>query len=182
MEEARVLRNYSYEDYLDIANSTQERVELIFGDIYMMAGASALHQDVVGSIFYFLKSISKEKKMCLPRIAPFDLKLDVDGKINVVQPDIMLFCEDEKPCAVFEILSPSTALKDKTVKKELYEKSGIKEYFLVNAEYGVVDKFMLIDGRYEYIGAFGAKDELPIECLESSIELKEVFEIEIVDS
>ncbi len=104
------------------------------------------------------------------------------GALNVVQPDIMLFCEDEKPCAVFEILSPSTALKDKTVKKDLYEKSGIKEYFLVNAEYSVVDKFMLINGKYEYIGAFGAKDELPIECFDSSIELKEVFEIEIVDS
>jgi len=90
----------------------------------------------------------------------------------------MLFCEDEKPCAIFEVLSPSTALKDKTVKKELYERSGVKEYFLVNAEYKVVDKFMLIDGKYEYVGAFGTEDELPIDCLESDIKLKEVFEIE----
>ena len=142
-----------------------------------------MHQDIVLSIAFFLKAISKEKKEFISRIAPFDLKLKVDDIINVVQPDIMLFCQDKsKPCAIFEVLSPSTALKDKTVKKELYEKSGIKEYFLVNAEYGVVDKFMLIDGKYEYTGAYGAKDELPIECLESSIELKEVFEIEIVDS
>ena len=49
MEDARALENYTYEDYLDIANSTEERVELIFGKIYMMAGASALHQDTVGS-------------------------------------------------------------------------------------------------------------------------------------
>ena len=177
MEEARVLENYTYEDYLDIDKSTQERVELIFGKIYMMAGASALHQDTVGSIFFHLKMIAKEQQKCLPRVAPFDLKLKVDGKINVVQPDIMLFCEDEKPCAVFEVLSPSTALKDKTVKKELYEKSGILEYFLVNAEYKLVDKFELIDGEYRYVGAFGEEDRLEVKCLEAEIELKEVFEV-----
>ncbi len=175
MDEARVLENYSYEDYLDIAHSTEERVELILGDIHMMAGASALHQDVVGSIFFFLKSISKGKQKCLPRIAPFDLELTINDTINVVQPDVMLFCEEEKPCAIFEVLSPSTALKDKTVKKELYEKSGITEYFLVNAEYGVIDTFILVDGKYKYVGAFGGEDELPIECLESSIKLEEVF-------
>ncbi len=177
MEEARVLENYTYEDYLDIANSTKERVELIFGKIYMMAGASALHQDIVGNIFYSLKSISKDNKKCLPRVAPFDLKLKVNNQINVVQPDIMLFCEDKKPCAIFEVLSPSTALKDKTVKKELYEKSSIKEYFLVNAEYKIIDKFILNNGKYEYAGAFGKEDKLPIECLDSEIELKEVFEV-----
>ena len=177
MQEARVLDNYSYEDYLDIANSTKERVELIFGQIYMMAGAGALHQDIVLNIAYFLKSLSKEKNECLPRVAPYDLKLEVDGNINVVQPDIMLFCDDEKPCAIFEVLSPSTALKDKTVKKELYEQSGIREYFLVNAEYRVIDKFILQDDRYEYVGAFGKDDKLPVGCIESFIELNEVFDI-----
>ena len=176
MEDAKVLENYTYEDYLDIDKSTQERVELIFGKIYMMAGASALHQDTVLSFALKLKLISKEQQKCLPRVAPYDLKLKVDGKINVVQPDIMLFCDDEKPCAIFEVLSPSTALKDKTVKKELYEKSGIIEYFLVNAEYKLVDKFELIDGEYKYIGAFGEEDELEIKYLGVKIELNEVFE------
>ncbi len=177
MQEARVLNNYSYEDYLDISNSTKERVELIFGQIYMMAGASALHQDIVGNIFFYLKSLSKDKQKCLPRVAPYDLKLEVDGTINVVQPDIMLFCDDKKPCAVFEVLSPSTALKDKTVKKDLYERSKIREYFLVNAEYRVIDKFVLKDKKYEYVGAFGEDDKLPVECIDGFIELKEVFEI-----
>jgi hypothetical protein len=44
MNEAIELTNYSYEDYLDIDKTTKENVELIFGDIYMMAGASAVHQ------------------------------------------------------------------------------------------------------------------------------------------
>ncbi len=176
MDEARVLEDYSYEDYLDIDRSTQERVELIFGNIYMMAEASALHQDIVLSIAHLLKNLSKAKQKYLPRIAPFDLKLSVDDRINVVQPDVMLFCDEEKPCAIFEIMSPSTALKDKTIKKELYEQSEILEYFLVNTEYKVIDKFTLVDGCYEYAGAFGDEDALPIACIDGTITLDEVFE------
>ncbi len=179
MDEAKVLENYSYQNYLKIANSTKEYVELIFGKIYMMAGASALHQDVVLNIAFLLKSFSKAKQKCLPRVAPYDLKLKVNNQINIVQPDIMLFCEDDKkPCAIFEVLSPSTALKDKTVKKELYEQSAIKEYFLVNAEYKIVEKFILTNDKYEYAGAYGQEDEIEIKCLEEKIELKEVFEEE----
>jgi len=170
-----VLDSYSYEDYLDIANSTEQRVELIFGKIYMMAGASALHQDVVGNIFFKLKSNAKDG--CKPRVAPFNLKLKVDKKINVVQPDVMLFCNEvETPCAIFEVLSPSTALKDKTVKKALYQKAGVKEYFLVNAEYKIVEKFELTDKAYELGGIYGVDDNITVKCLGLEVELKEIFE------
>jgi len=177
MQEALKLENYTYQDYLDIDKSTTERVELIFGDIYMMAGASALHQDVVLGIAFVLKNITKEKEKCLPRIAPFDIKLEVDNSVNVVQPDIMLFCDSELPCAVFEVLSPSTAYRDKTVKKELYEKSGIREYFLVNSDFKLIEKFMLMDGKYLYIGAYGVDDKIRLDCLEEDISLKEIFDI-----
>jgi Uma2 family endonuclease len=177
MDEALKLENYSYNDYLDIDKSTKERVELIDGQIYMMAGASALHQDAVGNIFYILKTFSKEKKRCTPRIAPFDLKLNVNNNISVVQPDVMLFCESEEiPCAVFEVLSPSTAHKDKTVKKELYEKSGIKEYFLVNVEFKIIEKFILLDDNYIYDTAYGIEESMPILCLDEEVLVSEVFE------
>ena len=177
MEEALKLENYGYKDYIDIDKSSEESVELIFGKIYMMAGASALHQDVVLGIAFVLKNITKEKEKCLPRIAPFDIKLEVDSSVNVVQPDIMLFCDSELPCAVFEVLSPSTAYRDKTVKKELYEKSGIREYFLVNSDFKLIEKFMLMDGKYLYIGAYGVDDKIRLDCLEEDISLKEIFDI-----
>ena len=104
------LKNYSYEDYIAIDNSTKERVELIFGKIYMMAGATAEHQDTVLNIAIILKNMSRAKEKCQPRVAPFDLKLTVDNQTNVVQPDVMLFCDKELPCAVFEVLSPSTEM------------------------------------------------------------------------
>ena len=178
MTEARKLEDYTYEDYLDIDSTTKERVELIFGKIYMMAGASAVHQDVVGNIFFILKTRGK----CKPRVAPYDLKLfcpkeGVRERVNVVQPDVMLFCQsDHTPCAIFEVLSPSTAAKDKTVKKELYECARIREYFVVETEYKVVERFVLRDGKYEYVGAYGIEDEMEIGCIKEKIEVAKIFE------
>ena len=178
MNEAKKLNSYTYQDYLEIAHNTDERVEFIFGNIYMMAGASALHQDIVGNIFYQAKS-RQTTDNCKPRIAPFDVKLSVNGSINIVQPDVMIFCnKDEIPCAIFEVLSPSTALKDKTVKKKLYEMSGVKEYFLVNSEYKIVEKFKLNDNIYESVGIFGKDDTIEVECLDLEINLQDIFDIE----
>ncbi len=179
------LNNYGYEDYLAIDKTLKEneRIELIAGEIVFMAGASAQHQDMVGNIFFALKQKQKEiKSPCLPRIAPYDLKLFRGGSHNVVQPDILLFCgKKELPCAVFEVLSPSTAYKDKGVKKELYESFGIREYFIVDTAQQIIDAYRLENGKYYYIKGFGAGDTLVIECMETQIELSEIFEILVED-
>jgi len=176
MQDAKKLENYTYEDYLQIDQSTKERLELIFGDIYMMAGASAAHQDVVLNLAYLFKEILKEKQSCIPRVAPYDIKFVIGGETSVVQPDVMLFCAKELPCAVFEVLSPSTAHKDMTVKKELYERGGVEEYFLVNIELNVIEKFTLHDERYIYDRAYGSSESMPVDCLEAEIEVDSIFE------
>ena len=176
MNEALELDNCTYEDYLEIDRSTTENIELIDGKIYMMAGASAQHQDIVGNLFFILKNYTKTDKKCLPRIAPFDLKLHNNGHINVVQPDLMLFCQDDIPCAIFEVLSPSTAYKDATVKKDLYEANSVKEYFLVNPEYKIIEKFILKNQKYFYDKAYGLEESMEILCLDQEIEVAEVFE------
>lgn len=175
MDEARELKHYTYQDYLDIDNSTQERVELIWGDIYRVAGASAEHQDTVLNLAYILKNLSKSKQRCIPRIAPFDLKLSINNQTSVVQPDLMLFCKEPIPCAIFEVLSPSTAHKDKTIKKDLYEQSGISEYFLVNTEFKMIEKFILQEGKYLYDKAYGIEESITIQCMESHFDIQEVF-------
>ncbi len=177
---ARELANYTYDEYLQIDATTpeNERYELIFGHIYMMSGASALHQDIVLSIAFYLKIFQNETK-CLPRIAPFDLKMECKGEINVVQPDILLYCKDEKlPSAVFEVLSPSTAYKDKTTKKDLYELCGVQNYFIVDPEAKTIDKFLLQKGSYAYVGCFGLPDDMKIECLNKTVEVAKLFDEE----
>jgi Uma2 family endonuclease len=175
--EAIKLDNYSYKDYLDIDATTKEdtRVELIFGEIYMMSGASAKHQDTVFNIAYNIKLLKHQT--CFPRVAPFDLKITINNDISVVQPDVMIFCENSLiPCAVFEVLSPSTASKDKGVKKELYELSGIKEYYIINIELKIIDKFILDNGRYYYVKGFNQEDNIVIDCIDAEISVKKIFE------
>ncbi|BCD67654.1 Uma2 family endonuclease [Nitratiruptor sp. YY09-18] len=176
--EAQKLEHYSYRDYKEIEKNTKERVELIFGRIYMMAGASAKHQDVVLNIAITLRSESK----CKPRVAPYDLKLVCNfdpniEPINIVQPDVMLFCdENELPCAIFEVLSPSTASKDKTDKLALYECAGIKEYFIVEPEYKIVERFVLEDKKYRFSGNFTQNMKMPIDCIGKEVEVNAFFE------
>jgi len=172
------LDNYSYEDYLEIDKSTpdSERYELIFGHIYMMSGASAKHQDIVGSIFFTLKLLQKESG-CFPRIAPYDLKIECDATVQITQPDVILYCDDKEiPCAVFEVLSPSTAYKDKSVKKELYECYGILNYFLIDPLAETVDKFILQDSKYIYDRCYGMDDKMSIECLNVDVKVRDFFE------
>lgn len=176
--EAIKLENYTYQDYLDIDKTTKENemVELIFGEIYMMSGASAQHQDAVFNLAYHLKKISNNKK-CKPRIAPYDIKLNNKDDISVVQPDVMILCEEQDiPCAVFEVLSPSTASKDKGVKKDLYELSGIKEYYIINIELKIIDKYILDNGRYYYIKGYSLGDTVTIECVEVDLFVDDIFE------
>jgi Uma2 family endonuclease len=176
--EALKLENYSYEDFLQIDRTTPEteRLELIDGVIYMMAGASAEHQDAVGNLYFHLRELSGDSS-CKTRIAPYDLKLECRGRIEVVQPDVMLFCEgSEIPCLIVEVLSPSTAAKDKGPKKELYEACGIREYCLVDLNERIVDLYRLQDGWYRYIRGYGEGESLHLECLDADLAVADVFE------
>jgi len=169
------IENCSYEEYLKIRNA-QERMELIFGRIYTIPAATALHQDTVGNIFCLLKKMGG----CRVRFGPYDLKLFCPsaqgGYISVVQPDVMLFCDGKSvPCAIFEVLSAATAYKDKEIKKRLYECVGVREYFIVEPEYCLVEKFVLEDGKYRCVGSF-YEEAIEIGCARSKVMAREFFE------
>ena len=76
------------------------------------------------------------------------------------------------------MLSPSTAYKDKTVKKDLYEECGILNYFIVDPEAKTIDKFLLKDGKYDYVGCFGLPDDMTIECINEDVEVAKLFDEE----
>ena len=176
------LDNYSYADYLHIDKTTpdEERYELIFGNIYAMSGATATHQDIVLNIATHLRAY-KQKSKCFPRVAPFDLKIECTGVMNVVQPDIILYCEEKEiPCSIFEVLSPSTAYKDKGIKKDLYESCGVLNYFLVDPLAKTIDKFILRDDTYFYDKCYGIdkekSDTIHIDCIGEDIDVRDFFE------
>lgn len=136
---------YTLEDYRGWPE--EERWELIYGIAYSMSPAPRLnHQRLLGAIFNQLGNQLKGQP-CEPFIAPVDLYPFPEGageeKDTVVQPDLMIVCDPAKcreegifgaPDWILEVLSPSTAYKDLTEKKNLYQKCGVAEYWTLNPE------------------------------------------------
>jgi len=135
---------FTYADYLTWPD--EQRCEIIDGVVYDMSPApSTAHQELLLDLAYSIKSFIGDKP-CKIFVAPFDVRLAEAGETarscsNVVQPDISVICDldkiDEKGCVgapdwVIEILSPSTSSKDQVKKRYLYEKHGVKEFWLIH--------------------------------------------------
>lgn len=158
MELKRQMERYTYADY----KQWNGRWEIIDGRAYAMAPAPSIgHQSISGMIFRKLGDFL-DGKPCMPFIAPLDVRFEEsDGCETVVQPDVLVVCDRAKlrkdgcvgtPEVVFEVLSPSTATRDLLMKYDLYERHGVREYWVVDPIEKVMVRFTLKDGRYERSG------------------------------
>jgi len=110
------------------------------------------------------------------------VELDIE---TVVQPDIVVVCDNKKidkkgclgaPDIVVEILSPSTGYKDETSKLALYEKYGVREYWIVNPDAEYIMIYRLKDNKYEKPEYLKKDDILSSIVLEGlTIKLKDIF-------
>ena len=109
---------------------------------------------------------------------------------NIVQPDISVVCDktklDDKGCLgapdlIIEIISPSSSRKDRMEKFFLYERMGVKEYWLVSPEDKIVEVFILEpDGKYSRPGIYSESDIVPLNILNDiKVDLSSVFNITI---
>jgi Uma2 family endonuclease len=139
-----------------------QRYELIDGTAYAMAPApTRQHQRLVGELLRVVAD-ALEGSGCEVNVAPFDVRLPKgheadDDIITVVQPDISVVCDpsklDDKGCRgapdwVIEVLSAGSAGHDQVRKLALYERHGVKEYWLVHPVDRVVTIYRLEDGAY----------------------------------
>jgi len=152
---------YSYADYLSW--QMDEMVELIKGKVFRSAAAAPrrIHQEISGKVFYRLFKFL-EKHPCKVYEAPFDVRLPVKSKKNedidtVVQPDICVICDTSKlddlgcigaPDLIVEILSPGSNKKELKNKYEVYEESGVLEYWIIHPDEQTVISYTLEQGKY----------------------------------
>jgi len=130
--------NKTIDDYLALPNDV--RVELIDGVFYDMAAPSYLHQKISFELAYLLEEyIRSNKGKCSVSVAPTDVQLDCDDK-TMVQPDVLVTCDMDKityarvvgaPDLIIEVLSDSNWYHDVFRKKNKYESSGVREYWIV---------------------------------------------------
>lgn len=153
-------QQYTYGDYLTWPDDM--RYELIDGKAYAMSPAPTLdHQEIAGEVFYQLKQ-QLEAKPCRVFIAPIDVRLPSEDEANesiktVLQPDVIMVCDPDKldrrgvkgaPDWVLEVLSPSTALHDQFIKRNVYERAGVKEYWLIHPIDRTLTFYILNQGGY----------------------------------
>jgi prevent-host-death family protein len=151
----------SYEEFKLLTKDSEKRYELIDGRVYIMDSPLFPHQNAVLEIVTILKNWFEGKK-CFPAVAPFDVTL-VKSKDNtcVVQPDVIVICDKETitkegrykgiPALAVEILSKSTREKDLVTKLNLYARTGIGEYWVVDTDKKTVKMWSFKDNQMDFL-------------------------------
>ena len=131
-----------------------KRKEIINGRVYLMAGASDNHNRAVGNVFFNFRGYLRGKK-CQVFGENFQVRFDKESR--EVLPDIKIICDPNKikrthiagaPDLIIEVLSDGTEDRDRGLKKDLYEKFGVKEYWLIDTDGKKIEVYLLKDGRY----------------------------------
>jgi Uma2 family endonuclease len=180
---------YTYADYFKW--QFEERVELIKGKIFKMSPAPNFdHQVLAGEVYGTLRDFLR-KKTCKVFIAPFDVRLPrksiEDSAIyTVLQPDVCVVCDpakfDKKGCIgapdiVVEVLSPGNNEKEMKNKFDIYEESGVKEYWIVSPQDKTFLVNILTDGHYVTSRPMVSGDVVTTTVLPGfAMDLKELFE------
>jgi Uma2 family endonuclease len=142
-------RSLTYEDLKQERETRDDRLEMIEGEIVVTPSPSLMHQIVVHRLDVLLDRAIVEPGLGLVIGAPFDVYLDEQ---NVPQPDLMVVLRDREqvlgstrlesaPSLAIEIISPSSATKDRVAKRDLYARYGVPEYWLVDPEKATITIF-----------------------------------------
>lgn len=161
LEEATVEPGHSstkltYADY-ELLPDDSLRHEIIDGEHYVTASPVTKHQRISRSLFYLLQSYLDTHPIGEAFYAPFDVVL---SSFDVVVPDLVFISKGRAhlltaknlqgaPDLVIEILSPSTRPRDERLKRDLYERVGVDEYWLVDPEHDVVDVYRREAGGFQ---------------------------------
>ena len=167
-----------------------ERIEIIDGEAFMMAPPSSRHQEISGELFRQLANFL-EGKRCRVYSAPFGVRLfeqdgdDPEDVDTMVQPDISVVCDRSKidkhgckgaPDMIIEILSPSTRRHDRLVKLNLYQRAGVREYWIIDPENKAVQVFRNNGDSLRLYEDYGKEDIAKVHVLDGCfIELSKVF-------
>jgi Uma2 family endonuclease len=141
--------------------------ELINGNLYMSPAPTPKHQRIVKKLSSIISDYVEKRGMGEIFLSPCDVFLDENS--NAVQPDLIyvssensfIVKEDESiqgiPDLVIEILSSGNSKHDRIIKKDLYEKFGVKEYWIVNPTTKEALGYTLKEGVYSEIGLYTGK-------------------------
>ena len=178
----------TYRDYFDLPES-DDRYELIDGELYMTPPPIPEHQGFLFVLTLALGNFVVQRELGKIYFSPIGVVLSGG---DVLQPD-MIFIRNERlniieggyvrgaPDLVVEVLSPSTARRDRTIKREIYESSGVQEYWLVDIRNRTIEVYVASEAGFVAAGVYGEGDTLASLLFPGfSMNVSDVFEQAIV--
>lgn len=173
---------FTYEDYCNAPED--KRYELHDGDLILVPSPKEQHQDSVGTLYYHLRAFILGGGLGRVYIAPFDI---VFSNHDVVQPDVIFVSNDRLdiitpdnirgvPDLVIEVLSPSTAHRDRTFKRALYARHGVREFWMVDTDARSIEVLLLGSDGYEAVATYGAGEVLTSPTLNDfTLKIDDIF-------
>lgn len=176
---------YTESEYLELEKSSEYKSEYYKGEIFAMAGASALHNRLVRN----LTGLFWEKFRNRPcNVYASDLRVRVDATSLYTYPDLVIVCGKEEyldnsldtltnPTIIFEVLSDSTEKYDRGQKFSFYrEISSLQEYILVSAREKKLEKFKRVDSGNWLFSESKEGEPFQVESIETFLNLEDVYE------
>lgn len=165
----------------------KRKYEIIGGTAYMMGRQNANHARIARNLSTILGNYLKGKRCEM--FFEFDVILDEE---NTFIPDVIINCDPGKvhqdgihgaPDLVVEILSRSTLKRDRTVKKDAYEKAGVKEYWIVSPNDKTIEIYRLQDGKFYLDKAVGVVPDWEMKRLteQERAEVEFSFKVSLYD-
>ena len=166
------LTKLTYQDYLLLPDDGN-RYEVMEGDLYMTPAPLTRHQIIVGRIHHLLMSHLEKEESGTVLMAPCDVLL---SEIDVMQPDLVVVLPgglatitakhiQGPPDVVIEVLSPSTAKRDRELKRKRYEHFGVREYWLVDPSASCLEILQLQHGQYTNMGSVTSPNQCSTDLL-----------------
>lgn len=180
---ARTRTDSTYEDW-EKTPEDGNRWEVLDGVMVCEPPPGIPHQLVSGNLYFLLEGYVRSSRMGVVFGTPVGVVLSQE---NVVEPDLVFIPADAlhiltdkivrgAPALAVEILSPGTRRRDRLVKREIYERFGVREYWIVDPEGKTVEVFALEEGKYVARGVLKDGDVLRSPLFPGlEIDLRDVF-------
>lgn len=157
---------FTYEDYCNAPED--KRYELHDGDLVVVPSPKEQHQTTTLDLAAEIRQFARTTGIGRAFIAPFDI---VFSNYDVVQPDVIFVSNENSdiitpdniqgaPDLVIEVLSPSTAHRDRTFKRALYARHGVREFWLVDTDAHTIEVLQLEEEGYNTVSTYGAGQTL----------------------
>ena len=172
----------TYQDYCHLPED-HNRYEILEGDLAVTPSPATVHQTISKRIqLAFMLQIEARNRGTVFN-APVDV---IFNDNNVAQPDLLVLSPQNRnrisqrgiegaPDLIVEILSPSTADRDRNTKLKLYAKHGVREYWIVDPKEHTISIHTLIEGRVHQVQHFGRNDKVTSLLFELNMEIDPIF-------